>query len=100
MIRDPRDKYLPSYNKPIILADPDSDKEIIVLPNSIKEAYTNYIEQQEKILNEKFREAGADLIMMYTDKPFIDPLINFFKKPSFFLLGFSLAFFSFFCIFL
>jgi uncharacterized protein (DUF58 family) len=82
MVRDPRDMALPDYNAQVILEDPFSNKQIIVRPESISQAYRSYVLQQEKMISSVFLSANADFIKLRTDKPFVEPITSFFIERA------------------
>ncbi len=80
MVRDPRDRTLPDEKKRVIIQDPYSDKQLVVVPSEIKREYESYILQQEREIKEQFEKSESDVITLSTDKPFAPPLVNFFRK--------------------
>lgn len=82
MVKDPNDKILPEYNGQVVLEDPFSDRQILVSPQSIKEAYRTYMLKQAQRIENTFLDAGADFIELSTDRPFIKPLTSLFTKRA------------------
>lgn len=81
MVRDPRDQEIPEDSDMIMIADPFTNKQIVLDPNqATREKYKKFVEREEKEITEFFSGAKADLLKLTTDKPFIQPLISFFKK--------------------
>ncbi len=81
MIRDPRDKEIPEDSDMIIIADPFTEKQIILDPNpKVRQKYREFVYGQEKEISNAFSKSRASLLSLTTDQPFIVPLISFFKK--------------------
>jgi len=80
MVRDPRDRALPDESRQVILQDPYSHKQLVIIPSEIKHSFESYIMQQEKELKEQFQKAKCDLVCLSTDQPFAPPIIEFFMK--------------------
>lgn len=80
MIRDPRDRTLPDEKRRVIIQDPYSSKQLVVVPSEIKHEYEAYVLQQEREIKEQFQKAGCEMIYLSTDKPFAPPIIDFFRK--------------------
>ena len=81
MIRDPRDREIPEDSDMIVIADPFTDKQITLDPNpEVREKYRKFVDKQEKEIEDIFYKSHADLLKLTTDKPFLVPLINFFKR--------------------
>lgn len=80
ILRDERDEVLPSKSMNVILSDPYNDKKILVNPKKIKKRYEEYAKKQKKYLKNVFKDINADYIELYTNKSFVDPTIEFFKR--------------------
>lgn len=78
MIRDPRDKILPKDAGQVLISDPYSHKTTLVDSNLLREAYQSYVDQQEKELKKIARESNVDFVPLYTDKPFVKPIVELF----------------------
>lgn len=78
MIRDPRDKTLPRDVGQVLISDPYSHKEILVDAKLVREAYQTYVDKQEKVLENIARGSNVYLVPLYTDKPFVKPLVELF----------------------
>ena len=79
-VSDPRDRTLPAGAGPIVLSDPYSEKTVLVDPSLIREKYERYCIAQQQAIEKTFQEANADLVTLDTAKPFVIPLINFFRQ--------------------
>ena len=82
MIRDPRDRELPLGVGDVVISSPYSEEKVTIKPESIKEEYEAYVREEEKQIEKIFTDAGADFLLLSTDKPFTGPLIKLFKKRS------------------
>ena len=80
MVRDPRDKTLPDEKRQVIIQDPYSSRQLVVVPSEIKQEYESYVLQQEREIKEQFQKAGCAVIYLSTDKPFAPPIIDFFRR--------------------
>lgn len=80
MVRDPRDRVIPSDVGQVVVSDPYSKKELIIDTSLIAYKYEKEVKLQEKQLRESFRKTEAELIELTTDKSFVHPIIELFKK--------------------
>jgi|TARA_B100001971_G_C18234154_1_gene565955 uncharacterized protein (DUF58 family) len=80
MVRDPRDRSLPSDNTNMYLADPLSKREMMVNPQLISREYKEHVKKEEEKIKAVFLSSGCSFINMSTDKPFATSIINFFKR--------------------
>ena len=80
MVRDPIDTVLPDLNREIVIEDVYTGEQLLINPKLIAERYTqNALEQKNKV-KWIFKEAGSDLIELYTDKDFVYSLSEFLKS--------------------
>lgn len=79
MVRDPLDRVLPTDPGQVLVSSPVGDKKVVIEPTKIRDAYELFVKQQEKEIKDYFKEANADFIELITDKPFVQPIITFFK---------------------
>ena len=82
MIRDPVDEELPEYNGQVVFGDTMSSRHLIVNVDSIREKYSKYVRESEEEINEAFVKAGADFVMLNTDKPFVKPITDLFIRRT------------------
>jgi len=82
MVSDPRDRTLPQISGQIILQDPYSDRTILIDPSLIKNAYERYTKAQEEQIINAFKEARADLVKVATEKSFVGPIVEFFRRRA------------------
>ena len=78
MIRDPRDKILPRDSGQVLISDPYSHRTTLVDSKLLREAYQTYVDRQEKELKKIAQESNVYFIPLYTDKPFIKPIVKLF----------------------
>ncbi len=79
MIRDPRDNdLLPGYK--IAIQDPDSGRRAIIDTNAIRDKFIMQARQQELQVKNEFIKASADFAVIQTDKQFILPLTEMFRR--------------------
>ena len=79
-ITDPRDIKLPAESYNIMLADPYSNKTVVIDPLYAKLEYEQYVTEQKRLLEDSFMKMHIDILDLSTDKSFIQPLINFFMR--------------------
>jgi len=80
MIRDPRDKIMPKDMKgQVLIADPYSEKELLIDPKILGDVYFRYVNEQEKNIKNTMRECRSDFITIYTDESFVKPILNLFN---------------------
>ncbi len=79
MVRDPRDNELPEGTGQFVLADPYSDKNLLVDPSYITEAYAKYVQEQIDTFRETVKSQGADMLQLTTDKDFVYPFVKLLK---------------------
>ena len=82
MVRDPRDKTLPTDVGQIVIEDPYSSKSLLIEPNLIKEVYEEEIKKQEKWIRDSFMRNKSDFLSLTTDKSFVKPLIGLFNERA------------------
>ncbi|MBL7148218.1 MAG: DUF58 domain-containing protein [Nanoarchaeota archaeon] len=80
MIRDPRDRTLPTDTNQIVIEDPYSNKSLTIEPGLIKDVYEDYIKKQEKDITNEFLRVGSDFMSLSTDKSFVSPIMGLFRK--------------------
>lgn len=78
MIRDPRDKMLPRDIGQVLISDPYSHKEILVDARLVKDVYQTYVDRQERELERMTKESNVLFVPIYTDKPFVKPIVELF----------------------
>lgn len=79
MVRDPIDVSLPEGMGQILVEDPIYREKMLISPNKFRKLYEGETRKEMTNLKNYFKEAGADLVTLYTNKPFVEELVSFFK---------------------
>ena len=82
MVRDPRDRELPSDVGQVVIEDPYSNKSLLIEPKLIKEVYEEEIKKQEAWIKNSFLKNRSDFLMLTTDKGFVKPILNLFMERT------------------
>jgi len=80
MIKDPVDEVLPEEQHHVMLKDPISGKNLLVVPDQIRERYGEYVKNQKRLIRSAFLKSNCDFVELFTDKSFIVEIIKFLKK--------------------
>jgi len=81
MVRDPRDRKLPSGVGQVVISDPFTGKEMLVDSNDESRMdYERYVARQEDHIRHALKESSWDLVELSTDESFIVPVIQFLKR--------------------
>ena len=83
MIRDPRDSILPEDVGQVVIEDPYSNKQLLIEPELVKKSYEVVIKKQITDIKEKFTKLRDDMLVLETDKPFIKPIVSFFRRRGY-----------------
>lgn len=78
MIRDPRDKTLPKDVGQVLISDPYSHRKMVVDSRLVTDVYQAYVDRQEKELENIAKESNVYFVPIYTDKPFVKPIVELF----------------------
>ena len=79
MVRDPRDRDLPSGFE-IAIQNPNAEEKIIIDTSKIRDKFKAYVRSQEAVIKDKFIKLETDFIDLQTDTPFIEPIIALFRR--------------------
>lgn len=82
MVNDPTDIVLPEDSHQVMLEDPISGGQLLVVPDQIREKYGEYVGAQRMTTRRIFLESDCDFIELSTNKPFIGEIIKFFNKRA------------------
>lgn len=82
MIKDPRDRELPTGVGDVVISSPYSEEKITIKPEMLKEEYEAHVKQEEKDIKTMFENNQADFLLLTTDKSFVIPIIKLFKKRA------------------
>ena len=80
MVRDPRDRYLPTDNTNVFVTDPYSNKQVVFNPAVLKKSYESFVTVEEEKIKSVFLNSNCDFINLSTDKHFESSFINFFRR--------------------
>ncbi len=79
MVRDPRDRTMPGDVGEVMIEDPNTGERMLIHSALIKQRYDAIARRQDKELLNIFKEANADAMVLETDKPLYETLVNFFE---------------------
>ncbi|MFH0798009.1 MAG: DUF58 domain-containing protein [Candidatus Woesearchaeota archaeon] len=79
IIRDPRDKELPSDVGQVMIEDPYSGNRLVIDSKLLKKRYESYTKKQDKELISFFDENNIDYIELATNKDYLDAMFTFFN---------------------
>jgi len=79
MIRDVRDSFLPKGIGSMRLSDPFSDKVLTVDLDEVGEEFEKLARKQEEKIEGEFRDSGMGFVKIYTNEPFVKPLVNYLE---------------------
>ncbi len=80
MLRDPRDRDLPSSGGQFVLENPDGSESVVTDTHHIKEEYGQAVEEQERFIEGTFRKNAANFVRVTSGPQMYDPLLGFFKR--------------------
>ncbi len=84
VISDPRESTLPSSRACLDFEDPESGRRVLVDASSAALLERHRVGEEERLrkLEDFFERSGLDFIRIGTDRPFIDPIIRFFRRRA------------------
>ncbi len=82
MVRDPIDKNLPEGMGQALVEDPVTGERLLISPNKLKYLYEVVAKKEVLNLIKSFRDVGAEILPLYTNKSFVEDLVMLFKKRS------------------
>ncbi len=84
IIADPREALLPSANACLDLEDPESGRRLLIDASSTALLQRHRLSEEERLrkLEDFFERSGLDFIRISTDRPYLDPLIRFFRARA------------------
>ena len=81
IVRDPRDRTLPKETGQVVIADPYTEKELLVATSEReRNEYERLVRAEEERLKKIIRESNWDLLEVTTDENFVLPVIKFLKR--------------------
>ena len=84
VVSDPRETGLPRLSAVLDLEDPESGRRVLVDAAAPALLARHRDEESERVrrLEEFFGRSGLDFIRVSTDRPFLDPIIRFFRQRA------------------
>lgn len=79
MVRDLRDSYLPEGMGNMKFADPFSEETIMVNTDRLKDRYNKMAEEQERMIEDEFRQSNAGFVKVHTTEPFVKSLVKYLE---------------------
>ncbi len=79
MVRDIRDSFLEEGVGTMKLRDPLTDSALLVNIDKVKVEFEKATRRQEKRIEFSFQEGGMGFVKVYTDEPFVEPLIKYLE---------------------
>jgi uncharacterized protein (DUF58 family) len=79
MVRDVRDSRLPKGIGTMRLSDPFSENVLTVNTDKVSEEFENLAKTQEDKIESEFRGGGMGFVKIYTNEPFVKPLVNYLE---------------------
>lgn len=80
ILRDPRDEFMPNLDMDVVVSNPNGSKSVFFNVAKIKNKYEKYNLEKKNELRNFLRTVGSDFFEIYTDKPFLNPTIEFFLR--------------------
>ena len=80
MVRDPIDMNLPEGSGEVVAQDPVSGEVLLINPTKIRKEYGSMGTSDVTKIRNLMKKSGGDLLFVETSKPFVKPIIEFFKK--------------------
>lgn len=80
MVRDPIDMIIPKGTGEVIVQDPVSRDTLLVDLKKVRKDYSKQTSSDVTKIGNFIRKSGADFLFLETNKSFIKPLMEFFKR--------------------
>ncbi len=80
ILRDPVEEFLQPKQKQVVLLDPKTQREILITPSKIKKRYIIETKKEKEKLKEYFKKLNIPVLELYSDRPFVEPLYEFFVR--------------------
>ncbi|MFH1511477.1 MAG: DUF58 domain-containing protein [Candidatus Woesearchaeota archaeon] len=80
MIRDPHDTMLPEDVGQVVIQDPYSEEQIVIDSSAIRDEYEARAAEQVQGIRDSFKKRRLPLLELYTDRSFVNPVVNFLKQ--------------------
>lgn len=79
MLRDVFDRTLPPDEVNLLVEDPYGEEQVLVNPVTMKKSYELHAREEEDFIKATFKRHKSEMIVLQTDRPFLKPLVTFFK---------------------
>ncbi|MBI4141814.1 DUF58 domain-containing protein [Candidatus Woesearchaeota archaeon] len=79
MVRDIYDRTLPPDEVNLLVESPFTDEQVLINPSELRRKYELHAKEEEEYIKSVFKKSNGDLLTLTTDKPFVKPLLTFFK---------------------
>ena len=80
MVRDLYDRTLPPDEVNLLVESPYTDEQVLINPSELRKKYELHAKDEEEYVNSVFKKSGGDMLLLTTDKPFVKPLLTFFRR--------------------
>ncbi len=82
MVRDPLDISLPKGNAQVLVSDPLSGQKMLIQTKKIRDQYEIETRKEINTFTDIFARSGSDFLLLRTDQPYLNKVINFFNERS------------------
>jgi uncharacterized protein (DUF58 family) len=84
VIEDPRESELPALPAWIAMEDPETGERALIPAGSsaVRRKLKDVHRSRKEDLERLFRSAGMDFVRIQTDRPYADPLVQFFRRRA------------------
>jgi len=82
MVRDERDSYIQDGVGYIRLADPFTNKVMIVDLSNAKKKFERAVQKQEKAIEDEAQGGRCGFVKTHTNKSFVEPLLKFLEMEE------------------
>ena len=79
MVRDPNDNEMPDVGQ-VTISDPFTGREMTVDTTNVRYMFNEEVKRQKEQLMDSLVKTHSDIVEFTTDKDFMPPLLDFFKK--------------------
>jgi len=80
ILRDPVEEFLDQKQKEVLLRDPGRGSNILINPSKVRKRYVEETLKEKQRLKEFLKSVNIPVLELYTDKSFIEPLVEFFAR--------------------
>lgn len=80
MVRDIYDRTLPADEVNLLVESPYTNEQVLINPSELKRKYELHAKDEEEFVKNIFKKSNGDLLLLTTDKPFVNSLLTFFRR--------------------